>query len=174
MLVTIQELREKRQVSNNVKDILIEPHIEDAEYVDLMPLLGNQLYIDIVDNPESTAKGDYPALLDGGTYVWNNKTYQHPGIKSVLIDFAVARYRLHGSDIDTPFGFVNKNNESSTQIDLDKRRLSYSSMRKTAQFKWEQVRLYLNRVLTYELWEGTSEYPLDDDQGFIYNKLTLE
>jgi hypothetical protein len=173
-LITITEIRAKRQVSNNVTDILIEPHIEDAEYVDLMPLLGNQFYQDIVTNPSSTVNGSYPNLLNGSTYQWNEKTYSHPGIKSVLIDFAVARYKLYGSNIDTPFGYVNKQSESSNQIQFDQRRAEYAALRKTAEFKWEQVRLFLSRVDSYKLWEGTSEYPIDDDRAFIVNKLTLE
>lgn len=179
MIITLADIRKTRTVSNSIKEGKMNEFIRDAEMTDLRPLLGGQLYQDIVTNPTETARGSYPDLLDGAIYTYSDFNYTHPGIKEVLVDLTFARYRFFGADTDTPFGVVVKQSQDSQPTGFARDREIYSAIRRVAFSKWEIVKDFLNRRAGED--EGTRfEYwyfqgsPLDNDEDEInINKITI-
>lgn len=147
-LITKIDIATKRQISKSVADAKINPFIEDAELLDLMPLIGERFYFAISANPAT-----YVDLLNEKEYQYNEQTIKSPGLKRVLIDFAFARYMMHGSTTDTPFGMVQKESQDSTPVSRTDKKESYKLHQQTAMQYWNQVELYLNRNTNiYPLW----------------------
>jgi hypothetical protein len=179
MLISRTDILKYRDISQSVGEKVINQHIKDAELIDLAPLIGDVLYNDIVTTPTETANGSYPDLLNGSVYTYSTLNYRHPGLKQVLADFAYARYRFFGSDVDTAFSTVIKKSRDSEATSENRNREVYSAIRKVAFAKWEIVRDYLNRRATeaqgtaYEYWYNHRP-PLDNDEDQInINKITI-
>jgi hypothetical protein len=149
MLITKETILLYRPLSTSVRPNIINSSIEDAEILDLMPLLGEKLYFDIVKNP-----ANYTDLLEPKEYVWSESNVKSPGLKRVLVDFAWARHRMDGSQIDTPFGFVEKTTPDGTNVNRVSRKETYKQTQQTAMQYWALVSLYLDRNnALYPLWK---------------------
>lgn len=147
-LITKTDIASKRPISKSVADAKIDPFIEDSHLLDLLPLLGERFYFAIVEAPES-----YVDLLNEKEYQYDGHTLKSPGIKRVLIDFAFARYMMHGSVTDTPFGMVQKESQDSSVVGRTDKKESYKLHQQTAMQYWGQVENYLNRNFNlYPLW----------------------
>lgn len=142
------EIAKHREISKNVREDKINPYIEDAQRLDLKPLLGERLYNAIDRNSANHAE-----LLDGGEYEYNGETYDHPGLKKVLSIFTYARYIMFGSYTDTAFGFVEKSNQDSKPVADSHKRTLYSQNQNTAAAYFEEVALFMNRR-DYSLWKS--------------------
>lgn len=148
MLIDRVEIAKHREISKNVREDKIGSYIEDAQRLDLKPLIGEKLYNAIVKDPTA-----HSLLLNGGEYTVDGDTYDQPGLKKVLSIFAYARYVMFGSFSDTPFGFVEKRlNESAPVSDAHKRTL-YTQNQNTARAYFEEVALYMTRK-KYDLWNS--------------------
>jgi hypothetical protein len=148
-LITPADISAKRDLSSNRKNIRYQQHIDDAQYIDVRPLLGRRLYLDLVAN-----FGDqkYQNILNEFDYVYDNFTYTHPGLKSVLINFAYSRI-LFFTEVDTPFGLVEKNYQDAVKPSRERSKSRYTDMRKTAIIEWEEVKLYIERNIDiYQFW----------------------
>lgn len=82
----------------------------DTQIKDLKPLLGWDMFQDIIRNPTTVANA---LLIAGGTYVYQGITYEFSGLKAVLSYFLYANYIMDNMQ-DTFHGFVTKNTEDST------------------------------------------------------------
>ena len=164
-LITKSEIRKHRQISKSVKDITINQYIEDAQVTDLCPLLGEQFYFSILANPSN-----YEDLLNETEYQYNGITIKMAGLKKVLSLFAYARYILHGTQTDTPFGYLEKQYQDSTPVSRPNRKEIYKSNQQTAMQYWEQVKTYLNRNTdSYPHWNsGCSK----TKRTFRFNKIS--
>lgn len=150
LLVSKTEIAAKRPISKSVADAKINPFIEDAQQLDLLPLLGEKLFFDLFKNPSV-----YTDLMAEKEYVYDDNTITSPGLKTVLIDFAYARYVMHGSQTDTPFGLVQKDYEGSTPVSRTDKKEGYKFHQQTAMQYWAQVELYLLRNRdTYPLFRA--------------------
>jgi len=142
MLIDKTEVRNHREISRGVRDEKINPFIEDAENLDLKPLLGDKLYFALIAAPTDARFVD---LLDPKTYTYNDNTYQHQGLKKVLSIFSFARYQIHGSFTDTGFGFVSKKTQDSEPVSETQKRNLYTKERQTAVAYFNEVALFLSR-----------------------------
>lgn len=150
MLITKSDIT-NRQVSVNLRDEDINQHIEDAERMDLRPLLGEEFYQAI----SSETEGGYDDLLNGSNYTFNSKSYSHPGLKRVLEDYSFARYVLFGSQKDTSFGFVEKSTQDSTHIDWSRKKATSQNVKDSAFQLWKDVERFLNRKKDdYPIWKA--------------------
>lgn len=150
MLITKSDITH-RQISVNTQDSDINQHIEDAERMDLRPLLGEEFYQAVSTNNN----GDYDDLLNGVSYQYDSKNYHQPGLKRVLEDYAYARYMLFGSQKDTSFGFVEKSTQDSTHIDWQQKKTRSQHIKDSAFQLWKDVERYLNRKIgDYPIWEN--------------------
>ena len=129
MLIDKTEIAKHRTISKSVRNDKINPYIEDAETLDLKPLLGNALYFDLVKNQASV---NYTALLDGSEFDVDGIAYKHPGLKKVLSIFSNARYVLFGSNTDTTFGLVQKSHQDSVPVPQTGKRDIYKKDQQTA------------------------------------------
>lgn len=152
MLITRQIIQQYRQISKSADNDLINQSINDAELLDLKPLLGELLYIDLV---AKIAEQRYIDLLIGRTYAFAGQSYTFEGLNPVLANFAYARYVIFSSYVDTPFGLVSKVSQDSLPVsDANKRAMSKSA-EQTAYSYFAGVRDFLNRHPNiYPLWRG--------------------
>lgn len=152
-LITRNDIAEYRQITENVHATkVINQHIVDAEFMDLQKLLGSELYNDLKCNYTST---EYATLLNGGTYTYLGTTYTNVGLKVVLVHYAYGRYILQGSQTDTPFGYVEKLNDTSQQVSLEGKKTMSKMNQQIAFNYWENVKQFLDRNSTdYPLWDS--------------------
>lgn len=148
-IITKNDIAKHRQISKSVSPIIIDQYIDDAQITDLLPLLGEGFYYSIVSNPEG-----FTDLLEGVDYTYDGVTIPMPGLKKVLSLFAYARYILHGSATDTPFGYVEKTYNESNPVPRPNRKEIYKANQQTAMQYWIQVKSYLDRSINqYPNWK---------------------
>jgi hypothetical protein len=112
---------------------------ELTQVKDLKPLLGWDMFQDLIQNPTSTANA---ALLDGATYTYNSVTYIFDGLKYVLANFLFANYIVDNLE-DTFTGFVTKSNEDSQPASAgDKKNLRDLAVETAMQY-WEDCKKYI-------------------------------
>lgn len=141
-LITRQEIQQYKQLSNSIKDDKLKEIILQCQMVDLLPLLGERLYYDLIGTPAS-----YETLLNGATYTYNNITYTNVGLKAVLSHYVYARYSLYGDVIDTAFGLKEKlNNDVSKQVDYPMKKTLFEHNCNYAYNLWLNVEQYLIRT----------------------------
>lgn len=150
MLITKSDITH-RQISVNTKDSDIDQHIEDAERLDLRPLLGEEFYQAISVNSDGT----YDDLLNGSTYSHDSKDYSQPGLKRVLEDYTYSRHILFGSQKDTSFGLVEKSNQDSSHIEWQQKKTRSQQIKESAFQLWKDVERFLNRNIDdYPIWKS--------------------
>jgi hypothetical protein len=149
-LITKNDILNHRQLSKTVKEITMNQFIDDAQVTDLLPLLGEAFYFTILADPTN-----FTDLLNEKQYVYDGVTITSPGLKKVLIDFATARYILHGSQTDTPFGMVEKQYQDGIQVSRTDKKERYKARQQTAMTLWYQIEKYLNRhTELYPKWDS--------------------
>lgn len=142
MLITKQEIAKHREVSRSVRDDKINPFIEDAEFLDLKPLLGDELYYELLNNKTDPK---FQKILEPQKYEYKGTAYESPGLKKVIAIFAYSRYVLFGSFTDTAFGFVQKSNQDSDPVSDSHKRNIHTKEINVAHSYFNEVALYLNR-----------------------------
>lgn len=168
MLINKTEIAKHREVARNVRDDKINPFIEDAELLDLKPLLGNKLYMALTTNYTDQRFID---LLEPKEFEVDGVPYKHQGLMKVLSIFAYARYIIQGSFTDTAFGFVQKSNQDSTPVSESSKRNIYQQDRQTATSYFSDISLYLSyNVSRYPEWK--SNCSTTPKRNFRISKIT--
>lgn len=141
-MITIDDIRQVRQIAANIKDERVEIYIREAELLDIEPVIGAELYEQLTNVGEIVLDEDNTALLDetgdnaivvadenelplneykllnGGYYQdCNGVKHRFVGIKTALAYFAYARFVRNHSTAVTPFGVVNKLGDESSNAD---------------------------------------------------------
>ena len=162
MLINKTDIAKYREVSRAVRDDKINPYIEDAEFLDVRPLIGGKLYRAIQQDPDT-----YKVLLNGNQDMPG-------GLVKVIAIFAYARYVLFGSFTDTAFGFVQKSNQDSQAVPATSKRDIYTKERETAMQYWYEVERYLNGS-DIEIWkkEHNSCAKRTFQNGIRISKITI-
>lgn len=151
LLIDRADIAEYMQISDTVYDNVLNKFIQQAQFADLQRLLGADFYNDLIRNSAST---NYQTLLNGGDYTYNEVTYTNVGLKSVIVHYFEARYKLHGSSTDTPFGLVVKTDPNSQNVDLANRKMEAKEAKNLAFNYWENVKDFLDRnAADYPLWK---------------------
>lgn len=154
MLITIEDLRLIRPITQNVSDLnSIEPYIEEAEQADLKNLLGAELYYDLVKNKND---GKYSDFLNGKEYQ-NSKgnTLAFAGLKKTLAYFAYARLILNDNLKHTNSGMVFKRNEYSEQPSSKSIADKAQNAKAMAMNFWQDCEAFLNHNKSvYSLWKS--------------------
>jgi len=165
-LINKADISVHKQISKSVKDITINQFVDDSQITDLLPLLGEKLYFDIQNNI-----ANYTDLLNGVIYTYDGVSVEQPGLKKVLSLFVYARYIFHGTQTDTPFGYVEKQYQDGKQVNRINRKEIYTLNKQIAMQYWEQVRDYLNRESeNYPLWNAECSNP---KRKFRLNKISI-
>lgn len=152
-LITLADIQALESVSSNINVAKkIKPHVLDAQEFDVRTLVGEELWIDIQENPN-----DYTEVLEETTYDHAGHRYQHPGLKAVIVMYAYARYKGDANSHDTPFGVVTKTNEHSTPVSDKTLARAEAKAKAGAEVYWTRVRDFLCRKSSeYPLWKGQS------------------
>ena len=154
LLITRTDIAEFKDISQTVHDKVLNQHINDAQFMDLQPLLGVQLFNDLLRN---YTDANYQSLLNEGDYTYNSVTYFNVGLKRVLIDYVYSRYILLGSNKDTPFGHVVKQTDSSVQSSEGNKKTIHKQNQQMAFANWNNVEDFINRNADdYPLWNSGS------------------
>lgn len=140
-LVNRIEIAKFLQISKSVNEDKLNEIIIKVQINDILPLLGTNLFNDLLTNPTSTGNA---SLLNGGSYAANGINYINYGLKSVICHYVDAYYKMFGDATDTPFGLVNKlNGIESKPVEYPIKKTLYTENKKVAFTIWENVRDYL-------------------------------
>jgi hypothetical protein len=112
-LLTPEEFATYRNISIKRNDDKINECIRLAQSVDLYDIFDTFLF-DMVQNASNST---YEGLFNGSSFIINDVSYIHDGIKSLLADLTYARYMYVINTNHTPHGFVQKMNDNSEPID---------------------------------------------------------
>lgn len=145
-LITLIDVQKYKQVSNSINTNKFNETVLQAQMVELLPLIGEQLYYNIQADASS-----YTDILEGGTYDYNGITYTNVGLKAVISHYWYAYHAFYGDQVDTAFGFREKlNNDVSKQVS--------TTMKKTM--------FELNKRYAYNLWLNVEKYLIRTDNEF--------
>lgn len=143
---------------NTVKNL--DAYILEAQEMDLKPLMGREIYIDLLDDFEaSPSLAIYDDLFNGLSYTYLDKKYKHAGLVPVLCYFTYARFLLNANGHSTEFGIVKKKTEDSEAVSDSEIARRVSQARAGAMAYWEDVRIFLNHYKdTYTLWQSSADH----------------
>lgn len=145
-LITRTQIQQYKQLSDSVHNDKLDQIIIEAQFEDLQPLLGEELYLAILKDVASSGNA-YDDLLDGGDYTYRSTTYHNYGLRAVLAHYVYARYTMFGDVLDNPFGMTLKLGGNESQpISHATKKTFYQSNRNTAFNYWRNVERYLIRT----------------------------
>lgn len=137
--------------------------IEEAQKYDIMPFLGDTLYILLEADYNSTSpeftQQIYADLFNGCDYVEGNETLRQGGVKSMLIYYSYARYLQNSKTNPTAFGVVEKINDHSTGIEEKTLARLINNSIALAEAEKSKVDLFLRYKSTdYPNWVYANKY----------------
>jgi hypothetical protein len=141
------------QLALNIEDRFLQPHIRAAQNIDIEPLLGNEFYYDMVQNRDND---NYKALLNGGNYTYQNRTYYFDGLRAAIACYAYARYAQNANVVSTPFGMQTKSAQEYATTASNKDVQGVCNEKRNEGLKYlSDCLLFLNRnESTYPLWRN--------------------
>jgi len=143
LLITKDDFAPYAELSINLKEEKkLLQHINNAQELDLRPLLGDQMYYDML---KKSGDHNYAELLNGKEYEDNGVSIQFQGLKPVIVYFAYARYLLVANVQATATGFTQKLNDMSQPIDSRTRTAMIQDAQSIANSYFQRVLTYLNK-----------------------------
>ena len=132
-----------RPISIHYPDANIETYIGEAEQLDVKPLLGEQMYIDLSEaQTGTTLSANQVLILDGGGYEVDGKKYVFSGLKKAIAYFTYGRIIRNSDGQLTRYGFINKDTLESDRPQLKEKLVAAGDAEKTGN-------AYLNEVLQF-------------------------
>jgi hypothetical protein len=159
-LITKSDLDNYKYVADSVRNSAIWPQfVVEAQLFDVKSWLSdtllNELMTQASTSPESYSTENL-ILLNGGSYLYSDKTYLFSGLKACIIYYAFARFTNRSPFNYTAAGIVIKDSDLSTPVsDKVIQRLETES-RLMGDALREETIMYLNRNYTlYPLWSSS-------------------
>lgn len=141
-LISRIDIAKWTQISETIYEDVSNALILETQVQDLMPLLGERLFNNLITTPTP-----YADLLNGSTYLYDGVSYVHYGLKAVLSHYFKARYIMHGNIIDTPFSTIEKlEGNESRPISYAQKKDRNIIERDTAFTYWKSVENFLIRT----------------------------
>lgn len=156
-LVQKSDLDNYKYIADSVKNSASWPQfVSEAQMLDVKIWLTDALLMEIIGQESTlpkTISANNQFLLDGGSYIYNSKTYHFQGLKAAIIYYAFARFTNRTAYNYTAAGIVIKDSDLSTPVgDKIIQRLE-TEARLTAEAIKCEVMLYLDRNYAfYPLW----------------------
>lgn len=151
-LITLEDLKDIRP-SLAVSDTTdVDSIILEAQELDLMPLLGIELYYLLRDDPDA-----YSDFINGVDYSYGTSTIHWAGVKKMLGYYALARIYSVKNYQDTDSGLMKKTNEFSENVSESTIQRIAGSMTSIAEHYQQQMFMYLSENSTntlFRLWNG--------------------
>ena len=115
-LVSQSNLADFKYISDSVHNSKLWPQfVSEAQLFDVKTWLGDALLNEIVTQAEAAAlTGANVILLNGGSYLYQDKTYLFQGLKVAIMYYAFARFTNETSVNWTANGLVIKDSDLST------------------------------------------------------------
>jgi hypothetical protein len=160
-LVNKSDLDNYKLVADSVKNATTWPQfVSEAQNFDVKDWLGgdilNEILTQLSTSPSSLSTANI-ALLNGGSYVYQTKTYFFQGLKACIIYYAFARFTNRSPYNYTAAGIVTKETEFSTPVSDKIIQRIEAENRLMAESIRDEVILFLNRnYLTYPLWKRSA------------------
>jgi hypothetical protein len=141
-LITREQIRQYKQISQTVNDDRLNDIILQVQIDEIRPVLGEELFNAVMASPTS-----YTALLNGGTYTYDGKTYSNYGLRAVIAYYIYAYWMMFGDVTNTPFGTVTKLNQSVSEPTPYAIKQSLFKVNKNSAYNiWLNVDLFLRRT----------------------------
>lgn len=156
-LVDKYDLNEYKYICDSVKNSVSWPQfVSEAQLLDVKAWLGdcllNELATQAATSPPSFTPAN-EALLDGGTYTYNGKTYIFQGLKACIVYYAFARFINRTSYNFTAAGIVVKDSDYSNPVSDKVIQRMETEARLVAEAIKCEIIAYLKRNYTlYECW----------------------
>lgn len=158
-LITLAQIQQYKGITGNV-DVSkqLRPYILEAQDLDLRIFLGDEFYIDLLDDYDaSPSLVKYSDLYNGVDYTYSTYKYRCDGIVPLLVNFAYARYLSMANIHSTPYGLMRKTSENSEAITDQQQARIIAQAKSQAIVYQERVKNYLDRNYTlYPLWRCCS------------------
>lgn len=153
LLVNRNDFECVTQLSTHCDWDVMDFYITERQNMDLCGLIGQPLLIDVIEN-----RGDekYDNLLNGCKYEGcDGLTYNHFGLKRVLVHFSYAAYVYRKGFVDTPFAVVQKMHKDSIPVPTNELRSLHNEHRKIANEYWQMTKNFLcNNTKIYPLFDN--------------------
>lgn len=158
ILITRNDLKPFRKISLNTSWDKLGPYILEAQELDLKPILGQELYYDLIEDfNASPSLSKYYYLYHGSTYTCGDTKVTHNGLIPVLAYFAYSRYVEDAGITDTPSGLKQKNNDYSENIsEKTVGRVSDQARSSGAAYMNEVIAFLNNKRADYPFWKCSS------------------
>jgi hypothetical protein len=173
-LITLSEARDIRRISDNYDTDEFDPFVNEVQEFYLLPLLGVDLYEDVIANPTAANNAK---LLAGETYAYGSRNYKFQGVKKYLIYLFFYKYSLEGQVKYTDSGRQNFEVDFATKSQRGIDAQVISNFIDKANLIGVETREYLERNLsTFPLYESglASDIPNKDFKfdvvGHTYRK----
>ena len=150
LLISKAEVASKLQVAIGYDSKEYETFINEAQEFDLKPLVSENFYFDLL---AKKTQAKYLKLIAGGSYQFENRTYNFQGLSGVLAYFSYARFLMSSSAVSTSHGMVVKTTPNSTPLSLDERKNFYYKKREEANALMTDVVKFIERnIVDYPSW----------------------
>lgn len=154
-LITVNQIAQYKQMTVHINsEKLVNPYIMEAQDFDIRPFLGDEFYLDLLDDFDASPSLEvYSDLYNGSSYTYQEKTYHQDGLAKVLAYFSYGRYLPYSNAISTSVGQRQKLNPSSELVPSQTISAMLTQAKSAAVVCQERVRLYLDRNKDlYPLW----------------------
>lgn len=119
----------------------MDAYIAETEQLYVKPLLGDMLYMDLLEKKDSL--DEYKILLDGGTYTnRRSETFLITGLRTAISYYVYAKYVMNGDFESTRYGVVIKDNEYSNHLSDKNRSSCYNDALEMANSYMQECLLY--------------------------------
>lgn len=110
-LATFADIKAVRPISNLVNsEARADMYLTEAQNFDVAQSIGIAMIADLITNPSTAPNA---LLLSGGTYTYNNTTYECLGLKKAIAYYAYSRILKNNPVNATAFGIVQKQSDFS-------------------------------------------------------------
>lgn len=154
LLLSKEDLTNILSIPQITDDKKVDRIIKEAQDLDVHPLLGDELYYDMVLN-KSVDK--YRTLLNGEQYTdEDNVTRIFTGLRMAIAYYFCARFVETNQINITTHGVVQKTNEHSTPVTEKTIAFQAGKYRSQGYEYWKQAEQYLNeKDDVYTKWKST-------------------
>ncbi|MHC0442310.1 DUF6712 family protein [Flavobacterium sp. 3-210] len=142
LLITKDIVAAKLQVAIGYDSQEFNTFINEAQEFDFKTLVEEDFYFDLIAKKDEQP---WKKLIDGGSYPYNDRTYNFQGIATVLSYFSFARFKMDSSGVSTSHGFVVKTTPNSTPLVLEERKNAWYKKREEANLMMIDVVKYIER-----------------------------
>jgi len=156
-LVTKLDTDKYKYISDSLKNSVTWPEfVSEAQLFDVKGWLGDELLNEIANQVSiSLISAANQILLDGGTYVYNSKTYLFQGLKAAIIYYGFSRFANRTSVNFTAAGVVVKDSDFSTPAsDKQIQRIVTEAQLMAEAIKCEITTFLDRNYILYPLWKN--------------------